>query len=107
MNPQLLQLMIAYGVTSAAMFAGMRLMRCDRRGYFRWPLYSAIAVFLGVYSWNLLREHVLPPMWTLMHARAMYFAALALYAVFGFGLGLLVGRATRSPPPVGRDVERL
>ena len=58
---QLRELAIAYGITAAAMLVGLLLMRADRRAYFRWPVYSAMAMALGVVSWNLVRKHLLPP----------------------------------------------
>ncbi|HEY6123437.1 MAG TPA: hypothetical protein VIV63_02210 [Steroidobacteraceae bacterium] len=95
-SAQLVELAIAYGVTAAAMLAGLLLMRADSRAYFRWPVYSAMAMVLGVVSWNLARKHGLPPEWGATHANAMYYGALAVYATLGFGLGLLVGRITQS-----------
>ena len=59
-SPQLRELVIAYGVTAAAMLIGLLLMRADRRAYFRWPVYSAMVMALGVVLWNLLRKHLLP-----------------------------------------------
>ena len=67
------------------MLAGLLLMRADRRAYFRWPVYSAMAMVLGVVSWNLLRRHVLPAEWVITRANALYFGALGLYSLTGFG----------------------
>lgn len=91
---QLTGLAIAYGLTAFAMLIGLLLMRADQRAYFRWPVYSAMAMVLGVVSWNLVRKHVLPDAWEITHANAIYFCALTLYFVIGLGLGLLLGRLT-------------
>jgi hypothetical protein len=96
---QLRELLIAYGLTAGAMAAGLLLMRADSRAYFRWPVYSVMVMALGVVVWNLLRKHVLPETWGAAHASTMYFTALALYSVLGFGVGILLGRQTRKPPP--------
>jgi hypothetical protein len=92
---QLRELLIAYGVTAAAMLIGLLLMRADQRAYFRWPAYSVMVMALGVVLWNLLRKHLLPGEWGVTHAAVLYFGALALYAASGFGCGLLLGRLTR------------
>lgn len=104
MNDQLQGLLIAYAATATAMLAGLLLMRADARAYWRWPVYSAMCMVLGIVSWNLLRAHLIPPAWRLDHASLLYYGALALYASLGLSLGLLVGRITRgnsspnSPP---------
>ena len=67
MNPQLRELLIAYAITAAAMLAGLLLMRADARAYWRWPVYSAMAMALGVVSWNVLRKHLLPAHWDYLH----------------------------------------
>jgi hypothetical protein len=95
MNLQLAGLAIAYGVTAVAMLGGLLLMRADRRAYWRWPVYSAMAMALGVVAWNLLRKHLLPAEWAFTRPAAIYYGALALYALVGFGLGVLLGRLTR------------
>jgi|SRR5689334_23562814 len=94
MNAQLRELGIAYALTAAAMLIGLLLMRADRRAYFRWPVYSAMAMVLGVVSWNLMRKYLLPAEWTITHANVLYFGALAIYAIVGAALGLLLGRLT-------------
>jgi hypothetical protein len=99
MNLQLRELFIAYGVTALAMLAGLRAMRADARAYWRWPVYSAMAMVLGVVTWNLLRQHALPAAWSMTRANALYYSALTLYAVVGFALGLLLGRLTRGKTP--------
>ena len=93
-SAQLRELAIAYGITAVAMLIGLLLMRADSRAYFRWPVYSAMAMALGVVSWNLLRKHVLPAEWAVTHADALYYGALVVYAAVGFALGLLLGRLT-------------
>jgi hypothetical protein len=95
MNPQLLELLIAYTITAGAMLLGLLFMRADRRAYWRWPVYSAMVMVLGVVAWNLLRKHALPPEWSLTHPSVLYYSALTVYAVLGIGLGLLLGRLTR------------
>ncbi len=95
MNLQIMDLALAYGLTAAAMLAGLLLMRADRRAYWRWPVYSAMAMALGVVLWNLLRKHLLPAEWALTRPAAIYYGALVLYALVGFGLGLLLGKLTR------------
>jgi hypothetical protein len=76
------------------MLAGLFIMRADTRAYWRWPVYSAMVMALGVVLWNLLRKHVIPDAWTLSNPRTLYFCALGLYAVLGLSLGLLLGRLT-------------
>jgi hypothetical protein len=95
MNLQIAELAIAYAITAAAMLAGLMLMRADTRAYWRWPVYSAMALALGVVAWNLLRKNLLPAEWVLTRPDAIYYGALTLYALFGFGLGALLGRLTR------------
>jgi len=94
MNAQLRELGIAYAVTAVAMLIGLLLMRAEQRAYFRWPVYSAMAMVIGVVSWNLMRKHLLPAEWTMTHANALYAGALATYASMGLVLGLLLGRLT-------------
>jgi ribose/xylose/arabinose/galactoside ABC-type transport system permease subunit len=94
MNTNIVELIITYGVTAAGMLAGLLVQRADTRAYWRWPVYSAMAMALGVVLWNLLRKHVLPHDWPLTHSRTMYFCALVLYALVGLALGLLLGRLT-------------
>jgi len=94
MNPNLRELAIAFGVTAAAMLAGLLLMRADRRAFWRWPVYSVMAMVLGVVLWNLLRKHLLPPEWLFTHAAALYYGALTLYGLVGVTFGLLLGRLT-------------
>jgi hypothetical protein len=102
-STQLRELGIAYGLTAAAMLVGLVLMRADRRAYFRWPVYSAMAMVLGVVSWNLIRKHLLPAVWTITQANALYFGALILYFAIGLGLGILLGRLTRTPRTDSRE----
>ena len=95
MNTQLRELMIAYSVTAAALLLGLLITRAGRQVYWRWPVYSVMVMVLGVVSWNLLRKYVLPAQWTLTHPSAIYYGALALYALLGVLLGLLLGRLTK------------
>ena len=104
MNAQMQGLFIAYGVTAAAMLAGLALMRASGHAYWRWPVYSAMAMVLGVVSWNLLRGHVFPADWSVRHSRALYFSALVLYMLVGLALGLLLGRLTGRKTPRSRDI---
>lgn len=99
MNAQLHELFIAYAVTAAAMLAGLLVMRADQRAYWRWPVYSAMAMVLGVVAWNLLRQHLLPAEWLKTRADMLYFCALGLYSFTGAALGLLLGRLTRGKTP--------
>ena len=98
MNPQIRELVLAFGVTAAAMLTGLLLMRADRRAYWRWPVYSVMAMVLGVVLWNLLRKHLLPAQWTITHPSGLYYGALALYGVVGLVLGILLGRLTGARP---------
>jgi hypothetical protein len=102
-SPQLRELLIAYGVSAGAMLIGLLLMRADARAYFRWPVYSVMVMTLGVVSWNLLRKYLLPLQWSITHAPVLYYGALALYALLGFGLGLLLGRLAAAPGRDSRD----
>ena len=92
MNAQLRELFIAYAVTAGAMLLGLLYMRAQGRAYLRWPVYSAMVMVLGVVLWNLLRKHALPAQWIITHAAAIYYGALAMYALLGLALGLLLGR---------------
>ena len=102
MNSQFGELLIAYGVSAAAMLVGLLLTRADSRAYFRWPVYSAMAMAVGVILWSMLRKHALPAEWVQTHSRVFYFSALGLYTVTGISLGLLLGRLTGRKTP---DVE--
>ncbi len=104
MNAQMHMLAMAYAVTAAAMFIGMWSMRADKRGYFRWPVYSAMAMFVAVVSWNALRARVLPPEWEVTRPGLLLVGALGVYALFGLGLGLLVGRLTRARKILEKDL---
>lgn len=97
MNSQAYELLIAYITTAAGMLLGMLVMRAGSRAYWRWPVYSAMAMCVGVVLWSVLRKNVFPPSWILLHGRALYFSALALYALLGIGTGLLMGLLTRHP----------
>jgi len=95
MNSQLNELLIAYVCSAAGMLVGMLLMRAGSRAYWRWPVYSAMAMSVGVVLWSVLRKNVFPAEWILLHGRALYLSALALYVLLGLGAGLLLGRLTR------------
>jgi hypothetical protein len=98
---QLRELLIAYGLTAGAMFAGLLLMRADSRAYFRWPVYSAMVMALGVVLWNLMRKHLMPAEWGVTHTGSLYYGALFLYCLLGFGTGLFLGRLTSGAAPSG------
>ncbi len=98
MNLQLVSLLIAYSATGTGMFIGLLVMRADARAYFRWPVYSAMVMALGVVLWSLLRRHVLPPEWSVTRQGTLFYGAIALYALLGFAIGLLLGRLTRRKP---------
>jgi hypothetical protein len=104
MSLQIRELAIAYALSAAGMLVALLLMRADKRAYFRWPVYSAMALALGVVLWNMLRKHVFPTDWLLGPSAAMYWGALAMYVVLGLSLGLLLGRITRAPK--GEDHEK-
>jgi hypothetical protein len=98
MNSQLNELLIAYVCSAAGMLVGMLVMRAGCRAYWRWPVYSAMAMTVGVVVWSVLRKNVFPPEWILLHGRALYLSALALYGLLGLGAGVLLGRLTRVGP---------
>jgi ABC-type dipeptide/oligopeptide/nickel transport system permease subunit len=106
MSSQYVQLFIAYAASAGGMLLVLLATRAEQRAYWRWPVYSVMAMVLGVVSWNLMRKHVLPPAWSLLHAGAMYAAALAVYALFGVGLGLLITRLARSRPTEFADIPK-
>jgi hypothetical protein len=94
-NSQAYELLIAYVTSAAGMLVGMLVMRAGSRAYWRWPVYSAMAMCVGVVLWSVLRKNVFPPAWILLHSRALYFSALALYALLGLGGGIVLGLVTR------------
>ena len=95
MNAQINGLLVAYAVTAVSMLAGLLAMRADSRAYWRLPVYSAMVMVVGVVLWNLLRSRVFPAHWSLTEGSTLYYAALALYAVLGAGVGCGLGRLTR------------
>jgi hypothetical protein len=99
MNLRFTELFTAYGVTAFAMLVGLLLMRAGGRAYWRWPVYSVMAMVLGLVAWFLLRKHLLPPEWAVTRGALLYYSALATYAAVGFSLGLLLGRLTRGKTP--------
>jgi hypothetical protein len=103
LSSQFAQLGIAYLLAAAGMLVALWLSRADKRAYWRWPLYSAMALGLGVILWNLLRKNVFPAAWLTDKSTALYWGALALYLLLGLSLGLLLGRITRRRPAFGKD----
>jgi ribose/xylose/arabinose/galactoside ABC-type transport system permease subunit len=98
LQSQMLQLGVAWLLAAAGMLLVLLLQRADRRAFFRWPVYSAMAMAVGVILWNLLRKHVFPADWLQGHTPLMYWGALAMYLLLGLSFGLLLGRITRRPP---------
>jgi hypothetical protein len=105
MNSQLQELFIAFGVTAIAMLAGLLVMRAGSRAYWRWPVYSAMTMVLGVVLWNLVQAHLFPVDWRFSHPRALYYSALGLYFLLGLALGLLLGRVTGRKTPGSDEKE--
>lgn len=99
MNAQIRELIIAYVATATPFLGALLMLRAEGRAYFRWPVYSVMVMVLGVVAWNLLHRR-LPPEWDVTHASALYYGALTLYVLLGFGMGLLLGRLTRRKTPV-------
>ncbi len=95
MNLQARELLIAYLLSAAGMAIGLVLMRADKRAWWRFPVYSAMAMALGVIIWNLLRKHAFPPEWSVTHVNFMYYGVLSLYSALGLLMGLFLGRLTR------------
>ncbi len=104
LSAQLLQLGIAYALAASGMLLALLITRADRRAFFRWPVYSAMAMALGVILWNALRKYVFPAAWTVSHSAILYWGALAIYVVLGLLLGLMLGRITRQPREGEKDV---
>lgn len=96
-SAQLRELGIAYALAAAGMLIALLITRADRRAYFRWPVYSAMALALGVILWNTLRKYVFPADWPQTQTSVLYWGALVVYLLLGFSLGLLLGRITRRP----------
>jgi hypothetical protein len=106
LSSQLGELGIAYLLAAAGMLVALWLARADRRAYWRWPVYSAMALAMGVIFWNLLRKHVFPAHWLADPSGVLYWSALAMYVLLGLSLGLLLGRITRRRPSAeGEGVE--
>lgn len=108
MNEQLRELIIAYFATALPFLGALLWRRAEGRAYFRWPVYSAMVMVLGVVLWNLIHRR-LPAAWSVTHAAALYYGALTLYALLGFGMGLLLGTLTRrktsADSPTGQSNE--
>jgi hypothetical protein len=94
-----MELLIAYASSAIAMLIGLLTMRADSRAFFRWPVYSAMVMALGVVLWNLLRKHLLPGVWDLAHPHLMLYGAITLYVALGLGVGLFLGRLTKRKEP--------
>jgi hypothetical protein len=92
-GPQARELIIAYVATATPFLGALLLLRADRGAYFRWPVYSAMVMVLGVVLWNVIRKQ-LPPEWDVTHASLLYYGALTLYVVLGLAFGFLLGRLT-------------
>jgi bacteriorhodopsin len=97
---QLGELGIAYLLSALGMLIALWLSKADRRAWWRWPVYSAMALAMGVILWNLLRKHVFPRAWLEGESGVLYWGALAMYVLLGLSLGLLLGRITRRREPV-------
>lgn len=98
MNSQIRELIIAYVATAVPFLGALLMLRAGGRAYFRWPVYSAMVMVLGVVLWNVIHKR-LPPGWSAQHAAAVYYSALTMYVLLGFGMGLLLGRLTRRKTP--------
>jgi preprotein translocase subunit SecY len=107
MNSAFTVLFIAYGVTVAGMLAGTLLMRADARAYWRLPVYAAMVMVLGIVSWNLLRKHLIPPEWELLHPGVLYYGVLGLYATLGILMGVLLGRLTRRKTSTADNIKEV
>ena len=83
LTTQLGELGIAYLLAAAGMLVALWLSRADKRAYWRCPVYSAMALAMGVILWNLLRKHVFPAAWIEGKSGVLYWGAL----VAGIGLG--------------------
>lgn len=95
LSTQLGELGIAYLLCVAGMLVALLVSRADRRAFFRLPVYSVMAMALGVILWNALRKYVVPAEWHFTHVNILYWGALAIYVVLGLLLGLMLGRITR------------
>jgi hypothetical protein len=105
LSTQLGELGIAYLLCAAGMLVALVVSRADRRAFFRLPVYSVMAMALGVILWNALRRYLVPPTWQFTHTSVLYWGALAIYVVLGLLLGLMLGRITRKreePPELQR-----
>ena len=105
MNAQIRELVIAYVATATPFLGALLMLRAEGRAYFRWPVYSVMVMVLGVVLWNLIHKQ-LPPEWDFTHASALYYGALTMYVLLGFGIGLLLGRLTQRKTPVDPPPEQ-
>jgi len=99
---QIRELIIAYVATATPFLGALLMLRAEGRAYFRWPVYSAMVMVLGVVLWNVLHKY-LPPAWNVTHASTLYYGALTLYVLLGFGMGLLLGRLTQRKTPTDEN----
>lgn len=112
LSTQLGELGIAYLLCVAGMLVALLVSRADRRAFFRLPVYSVMAMALGVMLWNGLRKYAIPEEWHFTHPNILYWGALAIYVVLGLLLGLMLGRITRQressaePPSDGDGNEK-
>jgi hypothetical protein len=104
-NSQIRELIIAYLATATPFLAALLMLRAEGRAYFRWPVYSVMVMVLGVVLWNVIHKY-LPPAWIVTHSSAVYYSALMLYVLLGFGAGLLLGRLTRRKTPADETNEQ-
>jgi hypothetical protein len=104
MNDQIRGLIIAYVTTATPFLGALLMLRAQGRAYFRWPVYSAMVMVLGVVLWNVIHRH-LPAAWNITHPSLLYYGALTVYALLGFAMGLLLGRLTGRKTPAYASTE--
>jgi hypothetical protein len=97
-NDQIRGLIIAYVATATPFLGALLMLRAEGRAYFRWPVYSAMVMVLGVVLWNMIHKRM-PPEWDFTHAKTVYYGALMLYVLLGLGAGLLLGTLTQRKTP--------
>jgi hypothetical protein len=99
MNEQIRELIIAYVATAVPFLGALLMLRAEGRAYFRWPVYSAMVMVLGVVVWNVIRKR-LPSGWEITHASTLYYGALSLYFLLGLAFGVLLGKLTGARPAI-------
>jgi hypothetical protein len=104
-DSQIRELIIAYVATAVPFLGALLMLRAEGRAYFRWPVYSVMVMALGVVLWNVIHRR-LPPGWNVTHASLLYYGALTLYALLGFGVGVLLGRLTQRKTPAETSPEQ-